>query len=275
MQPIDFQWSNQKRLQQSSIDEQVYWWDMPTGFCIVDVVTCETIRRVTIDGLSFRSSAPDTDDWMIQFSVFKDSTQCLIASDKHERRHLSHTNINSKKTYSNIAYPENQLTGKGIKVYCFDVHVKDNLLAVGGESDKKPFLSVHSLMDQALTVIGYISDSLLSGADSNTAYMQFPGLHRCIYNLRFASKQQRLMVATDFDSSVLLVDMSSSNVLRLLSTTQVHRDLIQDLLILDNAVFTCSADKTIIKLRVKSKTGEPADDRSAPLSKSRELPDLK
>ena len=55
--PLDFQWSNQKRLQQASIDEQVYWWDSPTGFCIVDVVARETLRRVAIDGLSFRSAS--------------------------------------------------------------------------------------------------------------------------------------------------------------------------------------------------------------------------
>lgn len=207
--------------------------------------------------------------------MFKDSAQCLIVSDKHERRHICHVNINSKKTYSNIAYPENQLTGSGVKVYCFDVQVKDNLLAVGGESDKKPFLSVHSLMDQSLAVIGYLSDSLLSSADSNVAFMQFPNLRRCIFNLRFVNKQQRLIVATDFDSSVLLLDMSSANVLRLLASTQVHRDLIQDLLVIDGAVFTCSVDKTVIKLRIKNRPSEAVHERSVLQSKTKELLDLK
>ena len=45
---------------------------MPTGFCILDIVACEVTRRVTIDGLSFRSFELDSDDWMIQFGVFKD-----------------------------------------------------------------------------------------------------------------------------------------------------------------------------------------------------------
>ena len=203
--------------------------------------------------------------------MLKDASQCLVVSDKHERRHIVHVNINSKKTYSSLAFPENQLTGAGVKVYCFDVQVKDNLLAVGGESDKKPFLSVHSLLDQSLAVIGYLSDSLLSSADANVAFMHFPALRRCIFNLRFVNKQQRLIVATDFDSSVLLLDMSSANVLRLLAVTQVHRDLIQGLLVVDGAVFTCSADKTVIKLRIKSRPADTAPpERSVLKSKTRD-----
>ena len=189
---------------------------------------------------------------MIQFCITKDETECILVSDKHNRKHILHTNISTGKTMNDFAYRETKVTGSEVKIYCFDVHTKDNMIVFGGESNKTPFISVHSLLDRSLNVIGYISDDKLN-EESHISFMRFPSLSRCIYNIRFLSKSTRHMVATDYNSSVVLVDMSSSNVLKFLTSTQIHRDIIQDICIHHaSMVFTCSSDKTISKIQINT-----------------------
>lgn len=88
------------------------------------------------------------------------------------------------------------------------------------------------------------------------AHLSFPGLTRCIFNIKFIGHKRKHILATDYNSTLLLAEMLIDNTLKLLATFKIHTDLIQDMLVANNAVYTCSADKLVMVTKLKLITEE-------------------
>lgn len=85
------------------------------------------------------------------------------------------------------------------------------------------------------------------------AFLSFPNLNRCIFNIKVFSQKKfdKYIACTDFSSTLLLLQLDDKAALKVVAQTQLHTDLIQGLLIHDNSIYTCSADKNICRVQVK------------------------
>ena len=169
-----------------------------------------------------------------------------------------------------------------MKLYCCEILNKDHLAIFGGESDKKPFISVHNMLDTGFSLHGFNKETFAkmearlkdkSHYESEAEYLMeqegyqmlknndqigflsFPTLNRCIYNVRLFRQQKhsKLIACTDFSSTLLLLELDDRGPLTIVAQTQLHTDLIQGLLVHENSIYTCSADKTVSRVQVKLK----------------------
>lgn len=176
---------------------------------------------------------------------------------------------------------DNRANNTVVKLFCFDVDVQEGLIVFGGETDQKPFVAVHSTADPQYTLVGYSPQMvtqkenklkemkkkvspeeyqlLLAAHNKETselkmAHLTFPLLSRCIFNVKLISTttKQRYIIATDFNSTLLICELLIDNTLNLLSSLKRHSDLIQAMVIHKNLAFTCSSDKLIMVSKINA-----------------------
>jgi hypothetical protein len=158
----------------------------------------------------------------------------------------------------------------------------------GGENEKRPFISVHNMLDSNFSIHGFNTetyskletrvkdrsqfsceeDYLAALEEYQTAknndqigYMSFPTLNRCIFNVKIFSQQKfsKIIACTDFSSTLLLLELHDRGSIRIIAQTHVHTDLIQGLMVHENSIYTCSADKNICRVHVNLKYNTTED----------------
>ena len=173
----------------------------------------------------------------------------------------------------------NTANAETVKLYCFDIYNKDRLIAFGGESEKKPFMAVHTLGDSNINLLGYnplvgfildfrIKEQKKELGDQeykkvfteyqkekdkmnlHMAYLSLPDLSRCIFNIKFLDTKQKIIAASDFRTTVVLAELTQTNILKQIGRINVHTDIIQSLLVVKDTIFTTGCDRTVNGVRI-------------------------
>lgn len=186
--------------------------------------------------------------------------------------------------------------GMKVKLYCFDIDQAEERIVFGGEADGKPFMAVHDLRDPNYMLLGYKPQDIANKeakvkeqktklspenykelmakcqkeiSEMKTAHLSFPKLEKCIFNVKFYSSSPTYIIGTDFNSSLVLCELSMSGWLKEVTTMQIHSDLIQAMIFVKDSVYTCSADRTIICTKINCKEAVEAAERSRNLNNNR------
>ena len=162
----------------------------------------------------------------------------------------------------------------------------------GGETDGKPFMAVHDLKDSNFVLLGFKPQDIANMEDKvkiqkgkvspekfqelmakcqkeisemKTAYLCFPKLEKCIFNVQFFGNSPIYVIGSDFKSSVVICELGMGGILREISTISIHSDLIQSMILVDNEIFTCSADRTIVRTKINTRDAIEAAEKSRKL----------
>lgn len=176
-----------------------------------------------------------------------------------------------------------------VKLYCFDIDKTEEKIVFGGELNGKPFMAVHELKNSNLKLQGYKPEDIANKeekvkeqknkvspekyrelvakcqkeiSDMKTAHLTFPKLDKCIFNVMFYSSSPTLIVGTDFKSTLVICELGINDSLTEISSIQIHSDLIQSMIVVNSYIYTCSADRTVVRTKFNAKEAFEAAENS-------------
>ena len=166
------------------------------------------------------------------------------------------------------------------KVYCFSVSPDNKLIAIGGKEimdaeNKKhiPFVSIHRMEkdlplhgtnDQVIKYIENLTkDQIDQFADSikekmkdivkqiKVSYKMFFNLKECIFHLKFLNTEKKMMVGSDFNANLFILQVHHDYSLEIYKQFRFHEGDIQGFALVNHLQFySCSTDNTISKVEL-------------------------